>query len=181
MRKQSNFRNLLGITQLEMSILLQVNRSQWAMYESGQRELPIQPFLFLCEIERHFGFDGKITKSPPRPTEPQLKCRQQRLEQSLRDIEYQQRLLARDKAIVEKKQTAHVGLLHLIDFLNSRVDKAGKRENLARQVLESKADLVLGADHATTLKDYEMKEKFLDFQKTQFEAELREIHSQINS
>ena len=41
MKKTPTFRELLGFSQEELALLLQVSRSQIAMYESGKRNLPI--------------------------------------------------------------------------------------------------------------------------------------------
>ncbi len=41
---------LLGMKQEDMAILLQVNKSQWAMHEIGQRDLPLDAQLKLVEM-----------------------------------------------------------------------------------------------------------------------------------
>lgn len=40
MKSHNNLRELLGIKQDDLALLLKVTRSQLAMYESGKRDLP---------------------------------------------------------------------------------------------------------------------------------------------
>ena len=40
--QKETFKNSLGFTQEEIAILLGITRSQWAMYESGKRDIPIE-------------------------------------------------------------------------------------------------------------------------------------------
>ncbi|NMH27535.1 helix-turn-helix domain-containing protein [Flavobacterium silvaticum] len=51
MRKKSTTSSVLGLTQLEMAMLLNINPSQYSMYESGLRELPVRAEVLLYKIE----------------------------------------------------------------------------------------------------------------------------------
>jgi transcriptional regulator with XRE-family HTH domain len=42
MKKTDTLSALLGLTQGQMALLLQVHPSQWSMYESGKRNLPLR-------------------------------------------------------------------------------------------------------------------------------------------
>ena len=50
MNQSFPIRALLGITQDKMAQLLEINRSQWSMFESGLRDLPIHAKLVLAEM-----------------------------------------------------------------------------------------------------------------------------------
>ena len=41
MEKDRKIRELLGMKQEDMAMLLQVTRTQWSMYEIGERDLPV--------------------------------------------------------------------------------------------------------------------------------------------
>lgn len=45
-----NIKDLLGMTYNDMAMLLQINRSQWAMYVTGKRDLPVVAKLKLAEM-----------------------------------------------------------------------------------------------------------------------------------
>lgn len=46
----NNFKNILGLNQNEMAMLLKITRSQWAMYQTGKRPLPREAKLQLAEL-----------------------------------------------------------------------------------------------------------------------------------
>ena len=50
MKKENAIRKLLGINQHDLALLLQVSRSQVAMYESGKRRLPLQAMEKLSKL-----------------------------------------------------------------------------------------------------------------------------------
>lgn len=50
MEKDKNISALLGMRQEDMVLLLRVNKSQWAMYETGKRDLPLEAQLKLVEM-----------------------------------------------------------------------------------------------------------------------------------
>lgn len=50
MEKDKNIREILGLQQQEIAILLKVTRSQWSLYEIGKRDLPIAAKLKLAEM-----------------------------------------------------------------------------------------------------------------------------------
>lgn len=41
MKEKETFKNILGLSQEEMAIVLGISRGQWSMYECGKRELPL--------------------------------------------------------------------------------------------------------------------------------------------
>ena len=42
MKKRAEIKNMLGLTQEEMAMVLGITKGQWSMYKSGQRDLPIE-------------------------------------------------------------------------------------------------------------------------------------------
>jgi transcriptional regulator with XRE-family HTH domain len=135
MKKETTITALLGISQQEVATLLGVNRSQWSMYESGQRDLPLHAKQLLSEILTHMqSYDAaKSTRAPQKITNDQI-------ERQLRENEYQQLLLARKIAKVMKKQQTQARLLHLINFLSSHPTHKNTKPAL-HQAIAAKASL----------------------------------------
>lgn len=50
MKPKEKIRSLLGITQIEMAMLLKISRAQWSMYESGKRNLPLPAQLMMAKM-----------------------------------------------------------------------------------------------------------------------------------
>ena len=53
MNKRKSISESLGFKQWEMATLLQINRSQWSMFESGKRSLPTPALYLLSEMLEH--------------------------------------------------------------------------------------------------------------------------------
>ena len=133
MKKQTTLTALLGLSQQEVAMLLGVNRSQWSMFESGQRSLPLHANLLLSEILTHMkSFDATKSKGAAQEITPD------QLQRQLLENEYQQLRIARKIAAITKKQDAQARLLHLSAFLNEQTtDK--KEQPTLHQVIAAKA------------------------------------------
>ncbi len=58
MKKRDNLRNILGITQEDLAVLLKVSRTQLSMYELGKRDLPIAAKIQLVEMFKYIKEDA---------------------------------------------------------------------------------------------------------------------------
>ncbi|MDI1318402.1 helix-turn-helix domain-containing protein [Flavobacterium sp.] len=101
MKKTNPIRNLLGVSQEDMALILQVSRSQWAMYELGKRDLPTKAKLVLAEILHYVKTPEMFAKSLPQ-VEQQHVRKQQQLEHLLKENEYQQVLTSKKINFVER-------------------------------------------------------------------------------
>jgi transcriptional regulator with XRE-family HTH domain len=109
MKREPYYRNLLGGTQEEMAMLLNISRSHWAKIELGTRMPSTKIQLALAEMAKH-AENNKAAKSPSAPDAPQLNQHQELLGRMLRENEYQQAVTARKIAAVAKKQDAQLKL-----------------------------------------------------------------------
>jgi Uri superfamily endonuclease len=96
------------------------------------------------------------------------------LDYLLRENEYQQLLLARKIAAVEKKHAAQVRLAQLADFLNSRQVEYGK-SFAPHQTIANKAARALATNATATLMEYELKQEVLVLEKLLLDSKLRKI------
>ncbi|UPT69533.1 MAG: helix-turn-helix transcriptional regulator [Flavobacterium sp. JAD_PAG50586_2] len=62
MKKTDTLSALLGLTQGEMALLLRVHPSQWSMYESGRRNIPLKAKQVLSIMLGFLKFEGKSLK-----------------------------------------------------------------------------------------------------------------------
>ena len=82
------------------------------MYESGQRDLPLQAKQRLSEMLTHMqSFDAAKSKAAAH------KIPREQLERQLRENEYQKFVISRKIAAITKKQQEQARRLHLSDFL----------------------------------------------------------------
>jgi transcriptional regulator with XRE-family HTH domain len=172
MKNQHAIRTLLGITQQDAAMLLGVHRSQWSMFESGKRSLPVPAMQLLAEMLTHV----QAPEAASRRTQGILqysKHQHRQLESLHRENEYQQAVLAKKMAALEKKQAAQLRLSQLADFLNSR-KSLGKNANPFYDQIINKAQ-VASQDISTTLMQCELKQETLMLEKLVMESKMRKI------
>ncbi len=179
MRNKSFIRTLLGVTQMEMAMLLQTTRSQWAMYELGERSLPLHAQQLLAELLTHQQANKEMSKSLPGPTEQQLLQQQQKLERLLRENEFKQSLLAHKIRVLEQKQEARLKLLPISDFLKNR-QVAGK-SNARHEGMAYKMGKTLEINDAGILMAFELKQELLDAEKKVLDSKIVKIAQGLQS
>ncbi|MGL2965604.1 helix-turn-helix domain-containing protein [Flavobacterium sp. XGLA_31] len=174
MKRESTIRSILGVTQQDMAMLLKVSRSQWAMYELGKRDLPLAAKQLLGEMLQYVTGAKNTGKSLPQVARQEEK-RLQLLERLLKENEYQQLRIARKIEALQKKYTAKVGVLHLVDFLTERVEKKAASEMSLLKHIANKAIQTLDKYNLSNLLKYELKQEVLQHEKVLLDASLLKL------
>ena len=175
MKKVDYIRTLLSVTQQEMAMLLHISRSQWSMYELGERDLPVAARQLLAELLMHLKVNKNIDKSLPMPSDRQLQLQQQKLAHLLRENEYQQLLLARKIAAYEKKQASRINRLQIVDFVDTRHAKKGNNESVLHQNLADKVIREQVEEDYVVVMEHELKQELLHLEKSLLESKLAKI------
>jgi transcriptional regulator with XRE-family HTH domain len=175
MKKENTIRSLLGVTQLELAMLLGVSRSQCAMFETGQRDLPLHAQQLLAEMLTYLQSTEATAKSiqfaPPQATQPQL-------ERLLRENEYQQLLTARKISTATKKIQKQDRLLQLTAFLSSR-DTSKTSAIPFPAALTSKTRKATETPLLEILTEQHMKQEILELEKLLLESRLLRMRSTL--
>jgi transcriptional regulator with XRE-family HTH domain len=165
MKKETTLTQLLGITQLDAAMLLGVSTSQWSMYSSGKRDLPVPAMALLAEMLAYVKSAEANPKSK-KATEEQGET-QQYLERRLHENEYRQQQLVRKMETAQRKQLAQSRKLLLSEFLEQR--NAGKQVITGHEVFKMKvtqtaqttvSDLLAAQQHQKEL--FELERKMLE-------------------
>ncbi|MGH2665819.1 hypothetical protein [Flavobacterium sp.] len=118
--KNNTIRKLLGFTQEEISIVLSITRSQWSMYEIGQRDLPLAAKKELTAILLYL----QKTKEISKVKKEFLALEQTKIEEwllkELRNIEYKKQLLSKKIDAMENKRVECFAALDTIYFLEEQ-------------------------------------------------------------
>lgn len=117
MRKKSSISTLLGIRQQDIATLLGVTRSQWAMFDTGKRDLPLSAQQLLADMLVYINTSEAAAKS--RSQDERHDAERKQLEYLLRENEYRQMQTTRKITIATKKLQAQQRQLLLADFLNA--------------------------------------------------------------
>jgi len=119
MRRKETDRAYLGLTQIEMAVLLKVTRSQWAMFEAGSRNLPPAVMARYSEMIIYMlSPEGKALKNLP-DTDKLDEEIKKGVEKRLKENAYQQHVITRKIAKAQQKLEQYTKAAELMHFLNT--------------------------------------------------------------
>ncbi len=143
MEKDKKIRALLGMRQEDMAMLLRVNKSQWSMYEIGQRDLPLKAQLKLAEMLAFVKHSDKEAVHLFVDVEGQ-KVKTKKVVENLRLINQHKLLMAKQKLhLTEKKYKAAATALRFIDFLQSNDQQFANEQIMLLSVIQLRAEEVM--------------------------------------
>ena len=122
MQKGKTISKLLGIKQEELAMLLKVNKSQLAMYETGKRGLPLTAMQQLAQMLQ-FIQEESLKLGSAEVLKVQAEQNKKVLEQLVKENQYKQKLLERKLEIAENKYHSNVAAMQLMRFLETDAKK----------------------------------------------------------
>lgn len=172
MKTVNALRNLLGITQQDMSLLLQVNRSQWSMFELGKRDLPLPAKTLLAELLTYIQSAPTTQKEH---SDLMTNALQKELEQRLRENEYQQLRIAKKIAVLEKKHKIELRAWQLKEFIEIQQQKNNNKTALMLNALALRTKTAKPAQSFIVLKQQQHKQELLALEQFLLESKLKKI------
>lgn len=171
MKNKTSITALLGLRQQDVAMLLQVHPTQWSMYESGKRDLPLHAKQLLAEILTHINTSTSTSKIQPETVKRQVTP--QLLERLLRENEYQQLLFTRKIAVTKKKFDAQFKVMKVVAFLNGHPSQKGMNHKNMLESMAKKASNGLETKAVTALLAQELKLELLVLERKLLEKKLR--------
>lgn len=166
-------RETLGISQEEMSILLKINPSQIAMYESGKRELPVTAYIKLLKMSQYV--EKMMTKMPEHhDMENENEKIAALIENELERINYDQIKYTRKLEQIKEKYRKALANCHLTDYLEAQPEEEKPSESdiaFYRQLGNRKIEKYGHAAQAPLL----FKQETLKWQYNYLQEELKKI------
>lgn len=173
-KRTDNIGALLGIKQKDMAQLLNVHRSQWAMFESGQRNLPHHAKLLLAEMLLHLEEkqDVKSRREPVRQDAERYNYLLAQLQENNRKAI----ALYRKMNLAQKKYLANSKLQQLTHFLANRPHQKSTEINGHIKSLAARAAVALEQNGAMVVFRYEVQLELLRQQQALLETSLERYH-----
>ncbi len=158
--KKKNISTLLGMSQESLALILQVSRSQIAMYEIGKRNLPVNAMKKLAAMLSVLQNDTLTTISKDTISNLELKF----LKNQLQKNKHQQ-LIAENKinALI-KKQSAINASKQVISYLLNKNSDMKKKEIAVLKSIEAKTQNRVVQNNAVVLLQLELKKEVLAFE-----------------
>jgi transcriptional regulator with XRE-family HTH domain len=120
MKEKSTLKSLLGIEQEEIAIILGISRSQFSMYASGKRKLPLQAKEELTRILLYLkenDLKNRETRHFIKREEDKI---QKQLEKQIQLNQYKALVLDKKIKIIEKLHNESLVALRLAEYLETR-------------------------------------------------------------
>jgi hypothetical protein len=134
MKKERFISAVLGISQKDVAMLLQVNRSQLSLHELGKRDLPVSAKVLLTDLLD----EAQQLKSAKETRLPQLVQQQQRKEALiLRLLKENTRQLLSLSRKLEKMEQMHDTQLKALLWISNLTAKTENKDPLRANVLKS--------------------------------------------
>lgn len=170
MKKKQNIRTLLGMSQENLALILQVSRSQIAMFEIGKRSLPVHAMEKLTTMLVHLQNEAVKSKAKKGISIEE----QNYLKKLLLKNNHQQLLVERKITAIEKKQSAIAISNKLVSHLLKDKSKMNKNEFEILKAIERNNHEVL--NYATSLLQLELKKEVLMFEEKLLRNKLQSIN-----
>jgi transcriptional regulator with XRE-family HTH domain len=162
MKQISSIRLLLGVSQEDMAQLLQVNRSQLAMFETGKRDLPRAAKILLAPMLAQA--TQASLKQAPETAYPSTKMREY-LKGLLQENELQRVKMARRLENTKALYQKNLAILNLTGFLSESATSRPAHFKQLVQTIKAKANDALTDCNPTLLMKYEIKSELLELEK----------------
>lgn len=118
MKDKHPFRELLGLSQDDLSVLLRVNKSQLAMFETGERSLPHEALSKLLTIYKLL--TSSETKQPSFPeTKEESQKIKKFLEDEIWDNKKKQNLIENKLRRIKDKYKKAISVINFAEYLES--------------------------------------------------------------
>ena len=174
MKTTQSIADLLGFTQAELAMVLNVSRSQFSQYELGTRDIPLTAKQLLAEMLQYIQGSELLTKTPPQLEQQQTK-KQLQLQRLLKENVYQSLVVARKIEFLEKKYARKIKALQLIEFLSEHRSFKGEMVGSALKSISKKASKALEVEGLGVLIKYQIKQEVLELEKLVLESKLRKL------
>jgi transcriptional regulator with XRE-family HTH domain len=169
--KKDSLRSQLSLTQQQMATLLGVNRSQYSMYESGKRDLPLRA------IHTHTALVAHLQRPADAKVETKKEEKQfvlEHLQRLQRETEYKLAKLERKLVAIAKKQQAQATADLLARFTANNPIPDPKKSSGTQLVIAIAAGKV-SAHKKAEWAALGIDKEVLEFKRSLLEAKVRAI------
>jgi transcriptional regulator with XRE-family HTH domain len=164
MEKSTNFRQLLGMKQEDMAMLLQITISQWAMYATGKRSLPIAAKLKLAEMLKFSSQNEKKGRNNLEIEKNQnIEIEKHIAQQQILNTELQF-AINKKLLIVSKKYETALKALNFIEFLETKQKNFGMEYEDLLNVIKQNTETEIEKNSLLVQTKLEMKLELLKFE-----------------
>ncbi|RTY90616.1 helix-turn-helix domain-containing protein [Flavobacterium sp. GT3R68] len=120
MKNNVSIKSIIGLSQEETAMLLGITRSQWAMYASGKRDLPLTSKNQLATLLSQLQKPKHKSAERQKIAEAEQKETQEWVKQQLHNLKHNELLLDKKITTIENKRQECFAALEAVSFLESQ-------------------------------------------------------------
>ncbi|WP_313806159.1 hypothetical protein [Flavobacterium sp.] len=171
MQDKTTLKNLLGLTQEEMALVLDITASQWSMFKSNKRGLPTKALQQLAPLLHAVQKDVNTNEIEQLLQVEQAKTKE-KLKRELQNVHL--KLLRTEKkiAILENHRLESFAALKAVTFLANQKEYAVSEDLL--QSIQARAKATLNRHNSFKLEQLQLQKKTFEMQKLEMEQQLKE-------
>lgn len=166
--KNTSLKNSIGLSQDEIAIVLGINRSQWSMYESGLRDLPLEAKKKLSLMVGHIQKAKGNSSENKKHIAVEEKRKQEWLQQQYAGLHYSQELLDRKILAAESKRSASFAALEAVRFLETE----SSVNNSLLKTIQTRAENTLKKNSLQRIEDFKIRKEQLGSLKLNLEGKI---------
>lgn len=174
MKKTDTHSALLGLSHGQMSLLLKVHPSQWSMYESGKRNLPLKAKKILSQMIRFLKLEDRGSKVQQHLIE-QEESKKEYLKKLTKSNEFNLYEINKRIALDERNYKANIQVIGLVEYLKKLPSTKGTFDVELLDSIASKAERALKKSGLANLTKLRLKEALLQQEKLLLESTVNEI------
>ncbi|HKX85157.1 MAG TPA: hypothetical protein VJL37_00690 [Flavobacterium sp.] len=160
--KRTNLKSLLGITQQDAAIILQVSRSQISLYDLHLRDLPTAAMIKLTQGWHYAEAKVKLSKENSTHCKEEEKRMKEFLKAEIQNNELEQLKIRRQIEKLSEKYDSTVRGLHALEFWKQQVKDASSKEMQILTLVEERTKRKLDDCSWHIQEQYRMKLETLE-------------------
>lgn len=165
MKTRKHIREALNLTQEEMAMLLNISRSQWALYELGLRDLSTMASIRENQASR-FLYSIEISEPKDFAGISELESKKDKfIADALKQNEFNQRVCERKIGQMKEDYESALKFFQVVDFVFQSVDQENLLHLAALKVLKGNAETALNKNGPHKLVKLQLKQKMLEQEK----------------
>lgn len=171
MKNDTTIKSQLGLSQEEMAMLLGITRSQWALFNTGKRDIPLNAKQQLATIFTNLQKKKSFAPLSAKYSQTEKKKTQQWLDQEYKTVKHKQLYLLRKIKTVENIRKECFAALEVVHQLEGQKDNE-RLVNLA-QIIKKRVLKTLEKNSLQHLNELELKKETLEMSKLKIEEKIK--------
>lgn len=159
MKEKQNLKSMLGLSQDEMASYLKVNRSQWSMYQAGQRDLPLEAKVKFIKLLEHLKYSKETSElKQSKLNSDKEKTAKWILEKRI-NIKQKQYYLEKEIVTLKRKRNECFAAFEVIHYLEKQLENESAK--LLAQKIKSRITTTLNRYPLYRLEEMELQKEGL--------------------